>query len=609
MAQTKLNKHLRGLQVLKIDETDRSQDLQHKRSFCGGHQHDHFLVNWTGASREPGMPYIRARMAAQGFVPAAVNSHGRSDVPSWLRRPDCPVPLGRQIVGRFTEMVIGGADGQQPPELRVWGDVDTQEALKAVFKRARIWEALMAARDMTGAQGCSAILSGIVKGRPYVEILDPVNLWVAEWDQDVPWWRPKVVVEQLRVSREEVNPDSGKLEDVDYWETRAWTETETVIYEDVKVDDYREGDTLSVKTQTPHGLQRCPVVWYTNSMDPNCPYGEPDYEGVYEQLDQIDRLQSQVHKASSANVDPTLVLKEDQRSRRRQLIQKGKVIGVPSDGDAKYLEITGSSIETAQKQLDREMEQVMNTVQCVVISSSNSTKLQSSEAMQMLWRPMEAKSSRLRIPLMTAIEELADVWCLFGEKYGFAMDLLGAKNDEKAKAGAILLPPRRDSEREDEEMKPHKLGKGGKFTIEFQPYFKPTPQQVASAAAAMSTATGAKQFLSVESAAKTMCGYLSRNGTEELALLENEKEAEMAELEEQMEQQMERSLKGEEERAKIAAEHAPEQPPEQQPGKLDVPSNKGGARPGSGDKPKSADEVKKPAAKAKSGKRGPGKPG
>lgn len=596
MAKDSLNKYLRNLQVLKIDETDRSKELQHKRSFWGGSQHDHFLVNWTGSFREAGMPYIKARMAAQGFVPAAANSHGRSDVPSWLRRPDCPIPLGRQIVNRFTEMVLGSADGQ-PPELRVWGDIDTQEYLKAVFKKARVWEALTAARDMAGAQGCSAILCGIVKGQPYAEVLDPVNLWVAEWDQDVPWWRPKVVVEQLRISREEVNPDSGKLEDVDYWETRAWTDTETILYHDVKVDDYKEGDALKVKDRKKHGINRCPVVWYTNSMDQNSPYGDPDYEGVYEQLDQADRLESQVHKGTGANVDPTLVLKEDQRSRRRQIIQKGQVIGVPSDGDAKYLEITGSSIETAQKQLDREIEQILQTAQCVIISSSNSTKLQSSEAMQMLWRPMEAKCNRLRVPLITAIEELADVWCSFGESFKTSMDLLGTRNDRTKATSAIRLPPRRDGESDDEPLKPHKLGKGGKLTVEFHPYFRPTPQQIASAAAAMSTATGAKQFLSTETAAKTMCGYLGRNGTEELALLEDEKEEAMAEFEKQMERSME------------AGSGFPtnddDDDKEQQPDKLDVPSNKPGARPGAGD---SANEVKKPADKAKSGKRGPEKP-
>jgi hypothetical protein len=578
-----LNKYLREMTVLYLDESERSKDLKQKRSYWSVSQHDHLTRNWGGGPWRPGSDYIRARQAQSGFIPVNASGYG-----AHLRRPDCPVPIGRQIAARFTEMVIPMSDGQTP-NIRVWGDEDTQEYLKAVFKTARIWESFMYSRDMCGSQGCSAILCGIHEGTPYVEVLDPACLWIPEWDDSTPWFRPKVVVEQTKVTREIRDSKTGRLQEKEFWSTRAWTDEHTVRYEDVAASGYKEAAVIPVKSITKHPLGRCPVVWYANCVDLSSPYGEPDYDGVYENMDQADRLESQIHKSVSDNTDPTVVVREDRRSRKEKVIERGKVVGVQANGDVKYLEITGSSIDSAQKQLDREMEVILQTVQCVIISMSSAAKMQSSESLQMLWRSMEARSNRLRTPLLAAVEEVCDVWCKFAEEFKIGMDLLGSKNDQINEG--ILLPPRAAGGN----MTPHKIGNGGKFSVEFSPFFRPTPQQIASVAAAMSTATAAKQFISTETATKTMCGFLAVDGTAELGLIEEEYEKEVAELEEELEGELKRNLEIQEASAEASVKTGPE------PGAEDsLPS-------GNPQNPIPQDPVTKPAAKAKRGKRGPAK--
>jgi hypothetical protein len=370
-----------------------------------------------------------------------------------------------------------------------------------------------------------------------------------------------------------------------------------VSYRDVPCKTYEEGTPLAITAFTPHKLGVCPVIWYQNTSSDSSPDGDCDYESLYENLDQLDRLSSQVHKGTAANVDPTLVVKEDQmgyRSRKRT-INKGQLVRVDTNGDAKYLEMAGTSIQTSQNQLDREKAEILQTANCVILDQSYSGALQSSESMQMLFRSMESQAGIYRKSLASVVEQLAELWCLFAHSYGVGVekfaDFGGGKSTSK-----MLLPPCMDSEDGDGKTKPHKLGPGGVFRLKFPPLFQPTPAQLAQVSAALSTSTGAKQFLSSKSATRVYSGYLGIDSEEETSRVDDEKEEGLSKMME------------------IGGSGVPGAPPgsgdEDEGDDGDDPF---GQQPTSlkekaSDKPKTAEDVTRPAAKAKSGKRGPAKP-
>ncbi len=538
---------LNALGLLGLEDDTRCRLLGQCQSFFHGTQHDHHGTDWNAVPRDPGVGYLHERLQPQGFVP--VNS-----VPHMSRKPDAPVPLARQVVSRFTEMLLG--EGRRP-SLRCWSSPETQEFLDAAFKAANLWDVLAQARDMAGSCGTSAIALGLKGGYIDAEILNPAHTWVAEWCEDSPGWCPKVVVTQARITKQVYEtPHYGmasglppqdqagetgqaKLTVKEYWQTRAWTEEYVIYYEDVPVDDVPE-DGIPVLGYAEHGFGSCPVVWYQNTRNTDSPDGEPDCAGAWPLLDKLDRLQSQVLKASIANADPTLVLKQDKKNRRNQtFIQTGSghVISLEPEGDAKYLEMTGSSVEVGLKAIDKVTWEVLQTVECVVIHPDTARAYQSGEALQILWRSMESRANRLRVTLADTIREICFLLISAAKHHGIAN--VEKVNTPEDRAG-ILLPPRRVMVETPQEPTPEEIQMempvlppepsmtfkvhepGSPMTyvdFEWPPYWTPTAQQVGQMAQALGIATTQKQVLSAETASRQLAQMMGHDGDEEVRKL------------------------------------------------------------------------------------------
>ncbi len=411
---------LKALKVLDLQNNSRCQELHARWAFYEGTQHDHQKFTWEGEKRDAGLKYMQARMKQHGYQPM-------DGITGSSKKPDTPLPLVRQIVSRFTEMLFG--DGRRP-QLVVPQDPATQDYLEAIFHEANLWEVLAQARDMAGACGSAAIANGVMDGIPFAEALHPGNLYVSEWDNAKPGWIPKVVIEQYQVLKDVLDPEDGKLKSEAYWRSRAWTDTEIIVYEDVRVRGWSKDETIPAAAGYPqeHSLGRCPVIWIQNTLNSKSPDGDPDCEGTWELLDQLDREQSIVHKAIRNNTAPTVVVKDAQAEfRRPREYIKGKLIEVGKDGDAKYLEMAGQSIEIGLKGIDALTMQVLRTVECIVLDPEQAKSYNSGESMQMLWRSMECRAGRLRVTAGGAVRETSDFWI----KAGVMLD------------GKITLPPRR----------------------------------------------------------------------------------------------------------------------------------------------------------------------
>jgi len=527
--------YLSAMAVLDLESDPRCRALTQCYGFFEGSQHDHHGSDWNGLPRDPGVGYMQERLKPQGFVP--VNS-----TPHAYRKPDAPVPLARQVTSRFTEMLLG--EGRRPA-LRSWSSPATQDYLEAAFREASLWDVLSQARDVAGACGSSLVALGIVAGHFEAEVLRPSNVWVAEWCPESPGWVPNVVIEQTKVVRqvwERANEggglpgprDRGRLVSKLFYKTRAWTPEEIIYYRDVPCDDVPD-EAIPVAKVVPHKFGACPVVWYQNTRRTESPDGEPDCSGAWPLLDKLDRLQSQVYKAAVANADPTLVIKEDRQNRRRNnLIQKGSshVIPLSPDGEAKYLEMQGTSVEIGLKAIDKMIHEVLQTVECVVIHPDTAKAYQSGEALQILWRSMESKANRLRVTLGSAVREISYLLLTAAKNHGVAnMEKVGSGEDRPG----ILLPPRKvireveaDTSKDDPMIpaapasvevsyEAHEPGPPETYVdMEWPPYWTPTAAQVAQMAQAMAVASAQKQAISEETAIRQLAQMLGNDGDEEV---------------------------------------------------------------------------------------------
>ena len=538
---------------LGLEDTDRCKVLDAYQSFCEGTHHDHLQIGWDGNPRTASLPYMFERLAsmgAKGWTTAAAQ-----DIAAAAKRPDAAAPIAAQIVGRFTEMLLGA---HRRPSLLVNSDDKTQAFLDAVFSAGGVWESLTAARDCAGSCGAAVIVCGVRGGKPYTETLNPKHCWVPtdSWAEDgAGRWRPRVLIEQYLAATEYLCPETGKLKTGEAWVTRAWDDRAVYEWPPVPTESARDKDFVwPSPVEHMHPLSVCPAVWVQNTRNDKTPEGDPDCKGVWQLIDKVDRLWSQVCKATYANVDPSVVVKEKDRARRRGLVlRRGGAMGVSEDGDISYLEMQGTGVQTALKVIDELEHKIYQTTECVVIRPENAKVYQSGEALQILWRSMESRANRLRSTMETAIRDICEIWIMWAEKVGVG------NLDKPSSGGGLMLPPRRvdapqytvrdelgkptgklsDKPSSDTEQptstettwETHEVGEGRYVSMKWPPYWNPTAVQMQTVLTALTAAAGTEPVLSQEACIRHAANYVGSDGDEELARMERERAAKQARAE------------------------------------------------------------------------------
>lgn len=468
------------MKVWGLPGTDRAKALACRESFFFGNQHTHKAATWTGQSRDPGVGYLAERMKPQGFV-----STNSATVPFNQRRPDAPNSLHRQIVTRFSDMLLGE---NARPTLGVPADPTTEAYIHAVMESSASWATLQQARDIKGRLGSAAIVLTVIDGQVTTEALNPVYLHVMEWEKSA-LWIPRIVVEQKLITKiVERDPNEARklamgafgqpitdslLEVKNFWRTRAWTSTHIVDYVDVpedwaKEDPYRQipmdGDPV------PHKAGRCPVVWMQNTRNPECPEGEEDYVDTYEVSDKLDTLRAFTCRSTIANTDPTLIVKDTPaRLRRNPAMSKGhgQRISVDTAGDVRLLESTGDPVRIAMELWKLLRHDILQTSCTVIMDPETLGTYKSAESIRLMMKPMEARASRLRVPLTDEIEQVCQIWLALGRAWGVA-SMEDRSLREASEDSPIILPPRviLDDEHDgDPQLEVHAVGKDRKSVV------------------------------------------------------------------------------------------------------------------------------------------------
>lgn len=548
-----------GVRVLHLDRTPRVKHLTALRGFCENRQHDHHRYDFAGRPRPEGargQTYIIERLMRLAAEPDRKPAYE-------ARKPDVPIPLQRQVVNGFDEMIYPRG---LAPTIEVPADQRTERYLKAVMARSLSWVTLQAARGEAGKTGEAAVRVGVDDGKPISEVLDTRELYVRLWANQMEHV-PEVVVWQ-RLVQIEVETDKG-LETVCRWRTRIFDGEHEYVYEDVdedygertkpnmtradgetkdtgwipiarwteeEIDELEGDDAVAVVLTSSEGEEvlrppkpgdpkiiahqagRCPIVWIQNTHSTQDPSGEPDCEGVHQLTDAIDLLASMNFRATRANLDPTLHVRDQLRwHRMNRVYEKGwsAVIRTSENGDAKLLETTGETVAMGWKTYEQLRREFLHTVRCVIIDPEHAGQYaQSGVAHAMLWRPMEAAAGKKRVPQELAIQQVFELWMNLGDAWK-----VSSTEDEEPEG--IVLPPAKipkavaealgyqvvmeleaKKPKEDEEpaepevLAVHQVGSGKYVELIWPAYHETSPEQFQLAMQAITVGTGGAKVLS-----------------------------------------------------------------------------------------------------------------
>lgn len=528
------------LGIGEIYRIDRSSDERLKEMRCierfyEGRQHDHHAFDWWGdpiGARHPSYMRLREMWAMK-------NPNGaRAERLMVSRRPCAQMGTAQQINSAFTTMTI-----PTMPSVEVAGDEDATDCANEMLRAADAAVKLADLRGMAGRVGSAALIVEIVAGQPRLTPRRSADIYVLRW-ADIGSWTPADVVYQREVMVDEA--PRGRVKQVCKLRTTRYTETHVIEYEDVD-EDANEDKPIPVASIRLHGAGRCPVIWHQNLSCDSSPEGPHDLErdANLELCDRIDQLSSTIMVATAVNTEPTVVKKE-----RAGLpgiynrVQKGagKVIHVSEAGDAKYLEISGTTIDVAWKTLTRFEEKVQRNVACVLPESESMGQKTATE-IERSWSAMALKVEMFRSSMTRTIKAAAGMFLSMARS-------LGVSSPDDPDPEKVILPPIIDIEDEEDvledaaegdpeamaaaampEIEPIVVvklrdpGKGRSISVKWPAIRSVPPSALPGVLSGLFSATKGQQILSRKTATAEVCSALGRiDVEEELDRIEDEEE-------------------------------------------------------------------------------------
>jgi hypothetical protein len=521
----------RGTSVLS---SPRFKELDRRQKYYDCTQHDHKRYDFDGRALTIGGSGALVSEATISSRPMP------GFIPLRARRPSVPYRLPKIIVASFTNMVFGA---QRFPSVRVEGDEDAQDFATQLVKSAALSTKMIRARNLGGAVGTVGISWCYDrKGRPRAEVHNGKFLYVHEWDDReelIP-----LIASEVYLERRADYWDSSRNRFIVqwFWRRRDWTPNEDILFAPVLYKSNVEPAWIpDPENSVTHNDGFCHLTWIQNLPTDDID-GLPDYEGLYEKFDQLDILTSVLVKGGVLNLDPTLVLKIDpDMAAAMGTARTGSdgALTVGIDGGAEFLELAGTAL-TAGTELFRELRRgALETAQCVVIDPTESMGPDvSGVAQRQKYGPMLGKCEILREQYGGALKRVLDQMIEVARLRAGRPITVYVQNPETGEDVAqqvvytIALPPKAvktpqvdatGAPVQDEEGKPtHDLtmvernpGSGGELELMWPPYFPPTPQDIGTAATALTTASGGKAVLSQQSATEQMATFVGIEPDEE----------------------------------------------------------------------------------------------
>jgi len=450
-------------------------------------------------------------------------------VPLRERRPSTPYRLATSIVFSFTNMLFGK---HRFPQIRVEGDPETQDFAQALVKATKLPALMIRARNLGGSHGSVGLSWCFVDGRPKIVVHNPKNICVHEWvDRDE--WIPSHVSEITLYSKEEFDHRKRVMVRNWYWSRRDWMQDADLVFHDVLYVNNEEPNwEVDLERSVVHRDGVCHFVWVQNipsdEMD-----GEPDYDRLYEQLDMTDILFSVISRGTTVNLDPTLILRMDLDYVQRMGVRKGSdnALTVGPQGDASYLEMSGSGVSIGLDVFRENRKTVLETAQCIIPDPATiAAQGISRVALELIYAPMTGKCDVMREQYGRALERLiGDMVTVARRRMGETVttheEVNGVMQEVQARA-EIVLPPRVEKR---DKLDPvtgdvvgvefvrvqRTPGQGGDVELRWGSYFIPTPEDQSKVVQTVALATGGKPSLSMRSGVELVTSAFGLEGDEE----------------------------------------------------------------------------------------------
>ena len=519
-------------------------------------QDDDKLYDWNGYFRGQG-PLAAIRPG--WYIPL---SH---------RRPSTMMPLARLIVTRLTSMTLGE---DNEPTISIDGDEDAEAYARALAESSQLFTRAIEARNLGGACGAVAMSYGFVEGQPRVEVHNSKHCRVLSWTD-----RSELVVgaflKAYAYVEEDLDEESGRPVQKRFFFARFIDDTRDLVWECIPEHIARQdewADLIDPDRAAEVVGGHCPVVWIQNqpqtssSSPPRAPYDGPsDYEGMCDDLSEIHRLKSATTKGTVANVDPTLVVKDDQK-KNTGAVRKGSGSAIYSKGGAEYLTLAGDAMTAAKEQLASMRQDVLDAAGVVAPPlDSVASSAKSAAALRIIFAPMTAVCALLRSS--------------YGQ--GLERTLVGLLRQARALGDGVELPQRFETVQGEPEPETVEIklvpGESEQVRLVWPPFFSPTWTDKKMAVDAAKGANGGKAVISHRTAVRAVAQLF---GIED-------PDAEFDEIEEDGERALDREMQA------LVVSRGPDEGDEGDEGDELDPNDEGGEK-GAGARPDGGPGTKAP---------------
>lgn len=503
-----------------IVTSERFQILDRRQQYFDCTQHDHKRYDFDGRAVKVGV--------AGGLQQPLLSAEGQSwYVPLRERRPSSPYRLGKIIVEAYTNLIFGE---ERWPAVVVTGDEDGRDFCEALVDAADLRVKMVQARNWGGAVGSVGMSWRYADGRPRVDVHNAKNLYVHEW-KDRSQLIPAHVSEIYRYPKDEYDPQLRTIRRNWYWYRHDWTMEAEIGFVPIQYrNDQDPTWVIDEESTIEHALGECPFVWIQNLPSDEID-GVCDYHALYDSLDAIDMLSSVLMRGTTLNLDPTLMLKMDPDIVNHVGVKKGtdNALVVGPDGDASYLELSGSSVEAGVKLFELKRRSTLEAAQCVIADPDQiAAQGISSVAIKAIYAPMLSGGSVRRSQYGAGIVRILDGLRRTAiKKGGETIVVVGDDGSEEEATPYVDLPPRIE---EVDELDPvtqlptgakvqtlveRTPGSGGSIEFKWPAWFKPTPTDQQATVTTLQMATGGKSFMSVQSATEEAAAVFGRDPAQE----------------------------------------------------------------------------------------------
>lgn len=472
---------LMGLRLDLLCQGQRFVELDTADAYLHGKQYAARRYDWDAALvGNPG----DARIPTDYFVPLSA------------RQPSVRRDLPKLIVKRLTAMAVGV---EQWPEIKVLGDPDAEDYVEGLIQESCLPEKIIEARWKGGASGTVCMSFAFVNGRPRLSVHEAKHMLPLRWE-DRGEFVLGAILKVYRNTRMELV--DGKPKRVTYYYARYWDTQVEIAWDPIPEPLAKDGTwaTRVAQYMAQHDYGICPMFWCQNLPDSEREDGLSDFEGMCQRFDRINELASATNKGTIANVDPTLVIK-DEKGTNSGVIRKGSEHAIYSKGGAAYLELEGTAVKTASEWCQK-LEQWCLDEAGVVNADPHeiATKAVSGEALKVVYMPMTAQCDLLRGQYGKLIKNvlvgmLKASRAIIGRPPG---ELVRTEDGRVLQSVPTVVLPPKFIETTDE-----KTGKKSTSQVERKPgmselvqlnwrsYFPPTPADVTAMVTSASTAKGA----------------------------------------------------------------------------------------------------------------------